>query len=149
MTRAHEVDPLRERDLEAAAGIVLPALGASWTPDALRGELTRTGALALASRSGDELIGCALGWVVVDELEISVVAVAPQHRRAGLGRALLSAFLAEAFVRGARTAFLDVRAGNTAALALYRGAGFEETGRRAAYYADGEDAVLMRRALDG
>ncbi|RYJ01809.1 MAG: ribosomal-protein-alanine acetyltransferase, partial [Acetobacteraceae bacterium] len=36
---------------------------------------------------------------------------------------------------------------NAAALALYRAAGFEEVGRRRRYYADGDDALVMRRVL--
>lgn len=42
-------------------------------------------------------------------------------------------------------ATLEVRAGNAAAVALYRRLGFEEVGRRRRYYADGSDALLMTR----
>jgi len=51
--------------------------------------------------------------------------------------------LARAHTRNARLVLLEVRAGNAGAIALYRAAGFEVTGERRAYYANGEDALLM------
>ncbi len=48
---------------------------------------------------------------------------------------------------GDETAILEVRASNTAALRLYFKLGFQQVGRRASYYSDGEDAVLMEREL--
>ena len=47
----------------------------------------------------------------------------------------------------ASTAMLEVRASNMAAVALYEQLGFQHVGRRKGYYADGEDALLMNRAL--
>jgi ribosomal-protein-alanine N-acetyltransferase len=52
-----------------------------------------------------------------------------------------------AVLRKAAVMFLEVAAGNVAALALYRAAGFAEVGRRVRYYADGSDALVMRRDL--
>ncbi len=93
----------------------------------------------------------ALGHVIVDEAELLTLATSPSSRRRGLGRACLDAFVQEAKVRGATSAFLEVASDNTAALALYRSAGFEAAGCRRNYYKrrDGPpaDAVVMRRAL--
>jgi ribosomal-protein-alanine N-acetyltransferase len=60
---------------------------------------------------------------------------------------VLQALLDEARSRGCRAAFLEVRASNAAALGLYRGLGFIQTGIRSGYYSDGEDAVEMRHSL--
>lgn len=49
---------------------------------------------------------------------------------------------------GASAATLGVRAGNTAARALYRRLGFTYEGPRPGYYPDGEDAVIMWRRAD-
>ena len=57
------------------------------------------------------------------------------------------ALVGVARARGATRAFLEVRATNSAAIALYREAGFRETGRRTRYYADGDDALLMSARL--
>ncbi|MBZ0253853.1 MAG: GNAT family N-acetyltransferase, partial [Candidatus Methylomirabilis sp.] len=72
------------------------------------------------------------------------LAVAPAHRRRGLGAALYDETAAALRVVGARVMFLEVRPSNEAALALYRSRGLEVVGRRRRYYADnGEDAIVM------
>ena len=107
--------------------------------------------LTLRPEAGDSL-AFALMQSVLDEAEVLTIAVAKSERGKGLGRAVLGAAETEAFERGARRIFLDVSDRNTAGLALYRSAGYRETGRRRAYYSDGSDAILMEKtlpALDG
>ncbi|TDX25519.1 GNAT family N-acetyltransferase [Rhodovulum visakhapatnamense] len=95
--------------------------------------------------------GFSMGRVAVGEAELLTIAVAPECRRTGLGRARLDAFEAEARARGAQEAFLEVAVDNAAACALYTGAGFVLAGRRPRYYGtpDGRriDALVMRKAL--
>jgi ribosomal-protein-alanine N-acetyltransferase len=95
--------------------------------------------------------GFLLGRVVAGEAELLTVAVAPQNRRAGTGRRLVSGFLAEAQARGAESAFLEVAEANIAARNLYAACGFEHAGRRRGYYhrPDGspEDALILVRSL--
>lgn len=97
--------------------------------------------------------GFALGRVVADEAELLTLAVAPEARRRGQGRRLVAAFLTEAAARAAGLAFLEVAATNAPAIALYRAAGFGQTGRRPGYYRSGSgagvDALVMQRALAG
>lgn len=95
--------------------------------------------------------GFALGRVVLDEAELLTIAIAPEHRRKGRARSVLTGFLSLATARGASMCFLEVAASNCAALGLYHGAGFRESGRRRGYYvqADGPpvDAILLSRRL--
>ncbi len=95
--------------------------------------------------------GFALGRAAAGEAELLTLAVHPDQRRDGLGRALLTGFEAEARARGAGVAFLEVATDNAAALALYRGAGYGYAGRRRNYYRSGADqaidAVLLRKTL--
>jgi ribosomal protein S18 acetylase RimI-like enzyme len=89
-------------------------------------------------------------WSVVTaagEAELLRIGVAPVARGRGVGRRLLAACQAALAAEGIRGLFLEVRAGNVAARALYAALGWEEQGRRARYYPDGEDALLYRRAL--
>jgi [ribosomal protein S18]-alanine N-acetyltransferase len=96
-----------------------------------------------------ELLGWAGVLVIADAAEIMTVGVVPGARRAGTGRRMLDVLLAEAVRRGANEVFLEVRADNEGARALYRGAGFDEIGVRRGYYAGGTvDAVTMRKPLD-
>lgn len=92
----------------------------------------------------DQLVGYAGMWQVVDEAHITNIAVLPGYRGRGIGRMLLEALLKDANVRGARSATLEVRPSNIAALALYQSQGFVIQGRRKQYYTDnGEDALIL------
>ncbi len=91
--------------------------------------------------------GMVLARVAADEADILTIAVAPDVRRRGLGRALLLAAMAEAGRRGAKSMFLEVGVDNAAAAALYASCGFAQVGRRRGYYASGGDALVMRAAL--
>jgi ribosomal-protein-alanine N-acetyltransferase len=82
-----------------------------------------------------------IGRVVAGEAEVLTVAVGPNTRRQGSGRALLAGFLAEAQARLAKRAFLEVAADNHAAICLYQAAGFCEIARRKRYYATAASAV--------
>ncbi|KAF0109334.1 MAG: ribosomal-protein-alanine N-acetyltransferase [Anaerolineaceae bacterium] len=87
-------------------------------------------------------------WLIVDEAHIATIAAHPDFRRQGLGERLLLAALEAARAEGARRAFLEVRAGNAAALAMYKKYGFVIDGVRPRYYKDNfEDAILM--SLEG
>jgi ribosomal-protein-alanine N-acetyltransferase len=88
--------------------------------------------------------------VVLDEVHVMNVAVAPGERRRGLAHRLLGVVLRRAARAGARRAFLELRAGNRGALALYESLGFRRLSLRRAYYREPvEDAlVLVREGLD-
>jgi len=97
--------------------------------------------------------GTAVGFVVASlvppEAELETIAVAVEAQRRGLGGMLLEALLVELRGKQVGEVSLEVRATNDAALRLYRGLGFVESGRRAGYYADPEeDAVLMRLLMN-
>lgn len=82
------------------------------------------------------------------ELKIANLAVHAEFRRLGLGRWMLGRALYEARAEGCRTASLEVRPSNTAALGLYAEFGFVELGRLRNYYREeGEDAIVMRASI--
>jgi [ribosomal protein S18]-alanine N-acetyltransferase len=86
--------------------------------------------------------------LVADELHINNVAVRQDYRRLGIAKKLLDSVLDEAARMGARTAFLEVRAGNAPAQALYARCGFRIAGRRPGYYTQPlEDALVMSLAM--
>lgn len=110
---------------------------------------------SLLASPGALLLGDAraalLGRLAADEAEVLMLLTDPLHRRRGLARALLRAFLARAAARGATRAVLEVAEDNAPALALYGGAGFRPVGRRPRYYArapgPSADALLLARPL--
>ena len=81
--------------------------------------------------------------LVADELQINNVAVRPECRRLGAGRALVEAVLEHGRAAGARTALLEVRASNVAAQRLYASLGFVQVGVRPRYYAHPEEDALV------
>jgi ribosomal-protein-alanine acetyltransferase len=80
------------------------------------------------------------------QADIQTIAVASTARRAGLGRTLMLALLDEARRREAADVFLEVRADNPAAQALYAELGFEQVAVRPRYYRGGVDALILRLA---
>lgn len=99
------------------------------------------------------LAGYIVARMGADELHINNVAVRENYRRRGIGRSLLDRILEEGTRAGMACAFLELRAGNHAALRLYEKCGFQVTARRERYYSEPvEDALVMitqlRQALD-
>ena len=85
-----------------------------------------------------------VSWIIVDEMHIATIATHPDFRRQGIGERILRDALQDGMDAGAHLAFLEVRASNEAAQAMYRKFGFTVNGRRPRYYRDnGEDAILM------
>jgi ribosomal-protein-alanine N-acetyltransferase len=95
------------------------------------------------------LAGYIVARMGADELHINNVAVRENYRRQGIGQTLLDRILEAGKRAGVARAFLELRAGNDAALALYEKCGFRLTARRQKYYTEPvEDALVMIMQLD-
>ena len=129
--------------LAACLGLDERALNRFWSVQQWRRELEDPRRLCLGLVKNQRLLGVACGWLVVDELHITVVAVDPDERQRGHGHCLLLALLQRARQDGAAHATLEVSDDNIAALALYNRAGFRTAGRREGYYRDGSDALIQ------
>ena len=93
-----------------------------------------------------EIQGFYFAQLILEQLELFNICVAPAMQGKGYGRTLLQHFLQEGRSRGATEAFLEVRSTNQSAIALYEKCGFSKTGIRKNYYVHGDnkaDAVLM------
>ena len=117
-----------------------PAFGEAWTRRQVGDSLLmpNTGYLLAGADGGEPAPGePAAGFVLwrgaAGEEEVLLIAVHPDHRRKGIGRALLERFVAEARQRGTSRLFLEMREGNSAE-SLYLGFGFTAAGRRRKYY---------------
>lgn len=140
------VVPMAERHLAALAEIEKACFHAPWSEAMLREELDK-GIFLVAEQDGQAVgyIGCQ---TVLDEGYITNVAVSPDCRRQGIGRALIAELGSCARAKELSFVTLEVRASNASALALYEGAGFGRVGVRKNFYsAPSEDAVLMTRFL--
>ena len=91
-----------------------------------------------------QVIAVIVCWLILDEIHIATLAVHPDYRKQGVGKKIVQYALQTLIPKGALSATLEVRAGNTAAQNLYRHFGFKKVGHRKRYYKDsGEDAILM------
>ena len=135
--------PLTTNDLQACAALDRLALGGLWNETQWQRELAEPDRPCLGLGAGPTLVAIAAGWVIFDELHISLVAVDPSEQRRGLGRRVLEALLLKGQAMGCSRATLEVAVGNGAALALYGTLGFCTQGRRRCYYRSGEDALIQ------
>lgn len=143
--------PLREEDLDQVCALERLCFGTPWTREHFVEELKKPETCFWRVLELEARVAAYGGfWRAVDEAHFTNVAVHPEHRRQGLGRSLLRALLDLAREQGCRSATLEVRPSNAAALALYEAEGFERVALRPRYYNDdGEDAlILWKRGLD-
>ena len=148
---------MRQDDLDEVMLIERAAFRHPWSPELFRRELEHDWSTILVAveplssapgRGSDRLIGFLIFWLVHDEVHILNVAVAPEHRRKGVARALMSETEKRAFTANASLMTLEVRRSNQAALDLYREFDYRAVGVRPNYYVDeGEDAIVMVKEL--
>jgi ribosomal-protein-alanine N-acetyltransferase len=139
------VDRMTVDDLPAVHEIEREAFRTPWPAHAYRHELENNRlAHYIVARRGDEIVGFAGIWLLVDEAHVTTFATRRAWRRRGVGERLLLALLDLAAARGAHEATLEVRPSNTPARRLYAKYGFKVVGIRPRYYSDNnEDALIM------
>jgi ribosomal-protein-alanine acetyltransferase len=139
-------------DLDAIMALETSTFGSdAWSRELMRAELGALNGYYLVAEAPDAAIAAYAGLLAPagsGQADIQTIAVAPSARRHGLGRALMAALLDEARGRRAVEVFLEVRADNPNAEALYLSLGFEQIAVRPKYYQpDGVDAHVMRVRL--
>lgn len=144
------VRSMNEGDLLQVVAIEQHSFPLPWTVEHFRDELSSSHAFPLSAVTADGIItGYLCPSLVLDEGEILDVAVHGDCRGLGIGRLLVTEALRLFRERGASRIFLEVRESNQAAITLYKALGFRESGRRARYYENGEDALLMDFIING
>lgn len=142
------MQPLQVEDFSAAYALELAAHAFPWPESVLRQSLQNAYRRFGQWQEGT-LIAMVFFQCIEPEVELLNLAVAPAYQGRGIGRALLEAALAQFEAQHYQRCFLEVRASNTAAIALYERLGFNQMGVRAHYYPakqGREDAYLY--ALD-
>jgi ribosomal protein S18 acetylase RimI-like enzyme len=132
----------RPDDAAAVAAIAGRAFAARWSVEAYAAEAERADAVFLiAAADGGAVRGYAAARLFSAEARLLDFAVAEDGR--GTGRALWAALSAAAAARGASTLTFEVSSANARGLSFYARAGARVVGRRAKFYNDGSDAILM------
>lgn len=142
--RTLRYEPLRASHIPRILEIEKESNGAPWSEKSFQNELHNKQSVFLVAISGNKIVGYGGLWACIDEAHITTLAVAPELRRQGIGRAIMVQLLSRAQEQGMTCSTLEVRAGNEPAIKLYEDLGYIATARRKAYYPDNkEDAVVM------
>jgi ribosomal-protein-alanine N-acetyltransferase len=143
------IDFMKKEDIDQVLAIEQTSFSMPWSGNLFlsefRSPLVSTLMVSLSSTAPKRAVtGYIVFWLVADEMHILNLAVAPDSRRRGIARRLVLAGIKHARAKGARRAFLEVRASNIAAQKLYSSLGFMGTSLRRDYYdSPVEDAVVM------
>jgi ribosomal-protein-alanine N-acetyltransferase len=142
--------PATSSDLPEVTALERACYGDPWPASAFASLPGNARVFFTIARDGrGRLAGYVVAWYVMDEGELANLAVAPESRGRGIGRALLAAMLGDASSRKTSQIYLEVRESNVAARNLYASQKFEEVGRRKSYYRNpNEDALILRRTLE-
>ena len=95
--------------------------------------------------------GFAVGQVILDEAELFLIMIKPEHRKQGVGHRILTTFEQHAFQNAVRRIILEVADTNEAARALYSANGYQQIAVRKNYYTfpngNHADAIIMEKHL--
>ncbi|KTR08773.1 30S ribosomal protein S18 [Curtobacterium citreum] len=126
----------------------------AWSAAQMAGELWSPHGYYVVLETTDSGAPTVIGYAGLSSLagnpvaDVQTIAVAAEYRGRGLGKVLFTELLDEARRRDVHEVFLEVRADNPVAQAMYAAAGFEQIAVRPRYYQpDGVDALVMRATL--
>jgi ribosomal-protein-alanine N-acetyltransferase len=135
-------------DLDAVAALERVSFPVPWKREYFEVEIGapyRYNRVAISPKG--DLAGYVFCAHAAGELHVNKIAVADRHRRRGVASLLMDEVLAFSVRTGVEEIYLEVRLSNRAARAFYGALDFREAGRRNRYYLDGEDALVMVRAM--
>jgi ribosomal-protein-alanine N-acetyltransferase len=118
-----------------------------WTPARIAASIRTPDVNVLVACVREKIAGFAIMRYGEDVAHLDLLAVAPAHRRAGVGRQLLEWLEECAVVAGIFTVKLEVRAGNKEAQLFYKRMGYRTLAQLPGYYQGVEAALRMGRDL--
>lgn len=146
MSLSVKIKSMEKSDIDKVIDIEALCYGQHhWSKDSFLSELSNSLAkyFSVFNEEG-ELIAYAGCWQILEEAHVTNIAVTPKYRRNHIAEALLKTIIDNCYKNMVKFITLEVRAGNTAAIALYEKYGFKSLGVRKGYYQDNnEDALIM------
>ncbi len=139
------IRPMRLNDLDQVEEIEKRSFASIWTKNLYRKELLENSfAYYFVIEKDQQLIGFCGLWLVIDEAQVTNIAIDPTYRGQGYGALLFQHLMKYAIANGASNLSLEVRESNEPAQKLYQKFGLEKAGIRKNYYTDNnEDAIVM------
>lgn len=141
-----ELIPMNPSHVAQVAALERVCFTDPWSEASVAGELANELSLWLVAVEGETVLGYVGSQTVLDSTDILNVAVSPDHRGCGIGRALLTELEQRLRQQGVTEVLLEVRPSNAPAIALYTSLGFIQVGRRPNYYLNPrEDALILKK----
>lgn len=135
---------MQSADLPRVVDIERACFGERWTLASFQNELSNSASSYFVATEGDEIVGYAGYWLILEEAHVTTIGVDPKHQRRGFGDLLMLDLIEHAAKAGAKWVTLEVRLSNIGAQKMYEKFGFTSLGRRKGYYQDNnEDALIM------
>ena len=139
---------MEQRDVPAIAELEKICFSDPWSENSIASELDNRLSCWLVAEQNESVVGYVGSQSVLDAADMMNIAVAPEYRKQGIGKALIEALMEYLRQKKVIALLLEVRVSNASAIALYQKMGFEQVGRRPKYYRNPrEDALIMRREL--
>ena len=140
------IEPMNASHVPQIAQLEKRCFSDPWSEKSIASELENPLSVWLVAVDGGELIGYVGSQTVLGETDMMNLAVAPEARRQGTGRALVLALVDALTEKGSHSLMLEVRVSNPPAQKLYESLGFSQVGRRPKYYVNPrEDALILRK----
>ena len=144
-----EILPMTEADVDDVLKVEESSFHITWTRADFEREAKNDMAIYYVARVDGNIAGYAGMWHVVDEGQITNVAVMPEYRQMGIGSLMMEKIIEKAIEKEMTGITLEVKISNYNAQKLYTKYGFKPEGFRKNYYKDtNEDAVIMWKHFD-
>ena len=145
----YTITPLKPEHVRQMAEIEKLCFSEPWSEDTIRDELDTPLSRYFVCYEGERVLGYIGTRILLDQCDITNIAVHPDARRLGIATLLLSELEQTVRPMGVTVLYLEVREGNTPARAFYEKSRFIPVGRRKNYYSlPTEDAILMTKSLE-
>ncbi|MDD4169003.1 MAG: ribosomal protein S18-alanine N-acetyltransferase [Desulfotomaculaceae bacterium] len=130
--------------LDRVVEIERSSYAAPWSRQVFFSEIRNEFAHYIVAMSDEQVVGYSGMWLILDDAQITNIAVHPCYRLNNVGRLLMLEMIKRAVLMGITRMTLEVRPSNLVARHLYTSMGFVEKGVRKRYYSDNnEDAIIM------
>lgn len=140
----YQIREMTAMDVHGVAAVEQDVFTTAWSAEMFAEEMNNELTTYLLVCMDEEIIGFAGFWLVVDEAQVTNIAIKQDWQSRGYGRVLVNSLMQSAKKKGAGSISLEVRVSNKRALKLYAKLGFKKVGIRPGYYQDnGENAILM------
>lgn len=143
-----EIRKMEIEDIKKLSNILLSDFDDFWSVSTLEKEYENENTYCYIVQRNKEIVGFAVLWKVLDEMNINNIVIKKDFRHLGIGTIFLEHLINETlFFDDVKTITLEVNQANIPAIKLYKKYKFEIIGIRKNYYGINENAIIMTRIL--